>query len=132
MDRSNDVPGSAFQDWRFPHINFGVIMRAFWNRRSTHRHSIRARLRWEGVGSHARGEGLTNNISTRGVYFLGDRRMTVGQPIQLTMALKRQSISVGGHGVVVRVEPRDGGYGVGVWLDELSPLPDAPRDDSKG
>lgn len=67
---------------------------------------------------------MTENISTRGVYFLGDRPMAVGQPIRLTMTLERRSISVRGDGVVVRVEPRAGGYGVGVSLEEVSPLPD--------
>src|SRR2546422_6800436 len=76
------------------------------NRRGVHRYSIRAPLRWEGVESRDRGEGLTENISTRGVYFLGDRPMAVGQPIRLTMTLERRSVSVGGSGVVVRVEPR--------------------------
>ncbi len=103
---------------------FRVMMGACSNRRGVHRYSIRARVRWKGVESRDRGEGLTENISTRGVYFLGDRRMAVGQPIRLTMTLQRRSISVGGDGVVVRVEPRDGRYGVGVWLEELSPLPD--------
>ena len=104
---------------------FRVIMGACSNRRGVHRYSIRARLLWEGVGSRDRGEGLTENISTRGVYFLGDRPMAVGQPIRLMMTLERRAISVGGNGVVVRVEPRNSGYGVGVWLEEVSPLPDA-------
>src|SRR2546422_8188178 len=69
------------------------------NRRGVHRYSIRAPLRWEGVESRDRGEGLTENISTRGVYFLGDRPMAVGQPIRLTMTLERRSVSVGGSGV---------------------------------
>ena len=98
-------------------------MRAFSNRRGEHRYSISARLRWEGVEHRDRGEGLTEDISTCGVYFRGDRRLAVGQPIQLTMILERHSISVGGDGVVVHVEPREGGYGVGVWLESL--LPDA-------
>jgi len=51
--------------------------------------------------------------------------VTAGQPIRLTMTLERRSVSVGGSGVVVRVEPRTSGYGVGVWLEEVSPLPDA-------
>jgi hypothetical protein len=106
-------------------------MRRFSNRRGVHRYSISAPLRWEGVGSRDRGDGLTENISTRGVYFQGIRRMAVGQPIRLIMTLQRRSISVGGDGVVVRVEPRDGGYGVGVWLEELSPLPGALCDHSK-
>lgn len=110
---------------------YRVIVGALSNRRDAPRYSIKARLRWQGVVGRDRGEGLTENISTRGVYFLGDRRMAVGQPIRLTMTLQRQSISVGSDGVVVRVEPRDGGYGVGVWLEELSPLPDALCDDSK-
>src|SRR5438445_115898 len=63
------------------------------NRRGVHRYSIRAPLRWEGVESRDRGEGLTENISTRGVYFLGDRPMAVGQPIRLTMTLERRSVS---------------------------------------
>ena len=104
---------------------FRVIMGACSNRRGVHRYSIRAPLRWEGVESRDRGEGLTENISTRGVYFLGDRPMAVGQPIRLTMTLERRSVSVGGSGVVVRVEPRTSGYGVGVWLEEVLPLPDA-------
>ena len=55
----------------------------------------------------------------------------MGQPIQLTMTLERHSISVGGDGVVGHVEPREGGYGVGVWLEELSLLPDALCGDLK-
>src|SRR2546426_12722143 len=97
------------------------------NRRGVHRYSIRAPLRWEGVESRDRGEGLTENISTRGVYFVGDRPMAVGQPIRLTMTLERRSGSVAGSGVVVRVEPRPRGYGVGVWLEGVVPPPDAPR-----
>ena len=104
---------------------FRVIMGACSNRRGVHRYSIRAPLHWEGVESRDCGEGLTENISTRGVYFLGDRPMAVGQPTRLTMTLERRSVSVGGSGVVVRVEPRPSGYGVGVWLEEVSPLPDA-------
>ena len=93
------------------------------DRRAADRYSICVRLRWESVGHRDCGEGLTENISTRGVYFQGDRRLAVGQPIRLTMTLQRRSICVGGDGVVVRVEPREGGYGVGVWLESL--LPDA-------
>src|SRR3989442_3684806 len=100
-------------------------MGAISNRRGVHRYPISARLCWQGVGSRDRGEGLTENISTHGVYFLGDRRMAVGQPIRLTMTLPRQSISVGADGVVVRVEPRNSGYGVAVWLQQGSPRPDA-------
>ena len=47
------------------------------------------------------------------------------------MTLQRLSICVGGDGVVVRVEPREGGYGVGVLLEALSPLPDALCVDSQ-
>jgi len=101
------------------------------DRRAADRYSISARLRWESVGHPDCGEGLTENISTRGVYFQGDRRLAVGQPIRLTMTLQRRSICVGGDGVVVRVEPREGGYGVGVWLEELLPLPDALCVDSQ-
>ena len=68
---------------------------------------------------------MTANIGTRGVYFQGERRLAEGQPIRLTMTLRRRAICVGGDGVVVRVEPREGGYGVGVRLEELLPLPDA-------
>src|SRR5437867_1566356 len=89
------------------------------NRRGVQRYSIRAPLRWEGVEGRDCGEGLTENISTRGVYFLGDRPMAVGQPIRLTMTLERRSVSVGGSGVVVRVEPRPSGYGVGVWPQQV-------------
>src|SRR2546430_16582938 len=96
------------------------------NRRGVHRYSIRAPLRWEGVESRDCGEGLTENISTRGVYFLGDRPMAVGQPIRLTMTLERRSVSVGGSGVVVRVEPRPRGDGAGVWVAGGFPLPAAP------
>jgi len=95
------------------------------DRRAAGRYSISARLRWESVGQRDRGEGVTENISTRGVYFQSDRRLAAGQPIRLTMTLQRLSICVGGDGVVVRVEPHEGGYGVGVSLEELSPLPDA-------
>src|SRR5207244_11780605 len=95
------------------------------NRRGVHRYSIRAPLRWEGVESRDRGEGLTENISTRGVYFLGDRPMAVGQPVRLTMTLERRSVSVGGIGVVVRAEARPNAYRVGVWRGELSPRRDA-------
>src|SRR2546429_9379944 len=97
------------------------------NRRGVHRYSIRAPLRWEGVESRDRGEGLTENISTRGVYFLGDRPMAVGQPIRLTMTLERRSVSVGGSGVGVRVGPRTRGYCVGLWLEGGAPLPHALR-----
>ena len=83
---------------------FRVIMGACSNRRGVHRYSIRAPLRWEGVESRDRGEGLTENISTRGVYFLGDRPMAVGQ-----------SVLVNGSS----------SNGVGVWLEEVLPLPDA-------
>src|SRR3989442_15644376 len=96
------------------------------NRRGVHRYSIRAPLRWEGVESRDRGEGLTENISTRGVYFVGDRPMAVGQPIRLTMTLERRSVSVGGSGVGGRVEPRTTGYGAGVWLGGGVPLPHGP------
>jgi len=65
------------------------------------------------------------------VYFQSDRRLAEGLPIRLTMTLQRLSICVGGDGVVVRVEPREGSYGVGVWLKALSPLPDALRVDSQ-
>ena len=68
---------------------------------------------------------MTANIGTRGVYFQGERCLAEGQPIRLTMTLRRRSICVGGDGVVVRVEPRESGYGVGVWLEELLPLPDS-------
>src|SRR5205809_7464839 len=95
------------------------------NRRGVHRYSIRAPLRWEGVESRDRGEGLTENISTRGVYFLGDRPMAGGQPFRLTMTLERGSVSVGGRGVVVRVERRTRCYGVGVGVGGGSALRDA-------
>ena len=95
------------------------------DRRGADRYSISARLRWESVGHRDSGKGLTRNISTRGVYFQGERRLAVGQPIRLTMTLERRSICLGGDGVVVRVEPREGGYGVGTWIEELLPLPDA-------
>ena len=101
------------------------------DRRTADRYSISARLRWESVGHPDRGEGLTENISTRGVYFRGERRLAVGQPIQLTMTLQRRSMCVGADAVVVRVEPREGGYGVGVWLEGLAPLPDARCVDSQ-
>ena len=68
------------------------------DRRAAARYSINARLHWERVGRRDCGEGLTENIS----------------PIRLTMTLQRLSICVGGDGVVVRVEPREGSYGVGV------------------
>ena len=93
------------------------------DRRAAARYSINARLHWERVGRRDGGEGLTENISTCGVYFQGERCLAVGQPIRLTMTLQRRSICVGGDGVVVRVEPREGGYGVGVWLEGLLPLP---------
>ena len=100
-------------------------------RRGADRYPITARLRWESVGHRDCGEGLTANIGTRGVYFQGERRLAEGQPIRLTMTLRRRAICVGGDGVVVRVEPREGSYGVGVWLKALSPLPDALRVDSQ-
>ena len=101
------------------------------DRRAAGRYSISARLRWESVGHRDCGEGLTENISTLGVYFHGERHLAVGEPIRLTLTLQRRSICVGGDGVVVRVEPREGSYGVGVWLKALSPLPDALRVDSQ-
>src|SRR2546426_9801314 len=97
------------------------------NRRGVHRYSIRAPLRWEGVESRDRGEGLTENISTRGVYFLGDRPMAVGQPIRLTMTLERRWVSVGGSGVVVRGGTRPRVYVVGVVREEVSPARVAAR-----
>lgn len=95
------------------------------DRRSADRYSISSRLRWASVGDRESGQGSTRNVSTRGVYFQSDRRLAVGQPIRLTMALARRSVCLGGDGVVVRVEPGAGGYGIGVWLEELLPLPDA-------
>jgi len=78
------------------------------DRRAAARYSINARLHWERVERRDCGEGLTENISTCGVYFQGERCLAVGQPIRLTMTLRRRSICVGGDGVVVRVEPREG------------------------
>ena len=101
------------------------------DRRAADRYSINARLRWESVGHRDCGEGLTENISTLGVYFQGERHLAVGQPIRLTLTLQRRSICVGGDGVVVRVEPREGCYGVGVRLEGLLPLPDALCADSQ-
>ena len=101
------------------------------DRRAAGRYSISARLRWESVGHRDCGEGLTENISTLGVYFHGERPLAVGEPIRLTLTLQRRSICVGGDGVVVRVEPREGCYGVGVRLEGLLPLPDALCADSQ-
>ena len=101
------------------------------DRRAAGRYSISARLRWESVGHRDCGEGLTENISTLGVYFHGERHLAVGEPIRLTLTLQRRSICVGGDGVVVRVEPREGCYGVGVRLEGLLPLPDALCADSQ-
>ena len=101
------------------------------DRRAAGRYSISARLRWESVGHRDCGAGLTENISTLGVYFQGERHLAVGEPIRLTLTLRRRSICVGGDGVVVRVEPREGCYGVGVRLEGLLPLPDALCADSQ-
>jgi len=87
-------------------------------RRAAPRYPIVAPLAWE------HGEGVSENLSTSGIYVVAEQRLAPGEPVRLTMTLPWHGIPVTGHGVVVRVEPRDGRYGVAVRLDSLMPVPD--------
>ena len=86
------------------------------DKREAQRYTIAGAVSWQG------GDGLTENVSTSGIYFVTRRRLQVGQSVQLTVTLPRQLISVIAKGAVVRVEPRGAGFGVGVRLVELWPL----------
>ena len=87
-------------------------------RRAAPRYLIVAPLAWE------HGEGVSEDLSTSGIYVVAAQRLAPGEPVRLTVTLPWHGIPVTGHGVVVRVEPRDGRYGVAVRLDSLMPVPD--------
>ena len=87
-------------------------------KRQAHRYPIAAAVRWEG------GDGVTENISGSGVYFVTPQSLVVDEPIRLTLILPRESIPLTAHGRVVRIERRDEGSGVAARLDEIWPAPD--------
>jgi len=79
------------------------------------RYEITAPVVWD------QGDGLTENLSTAGVYFVTGKPLEAGQPLRLTMTLPLQATMIIGEGVVLRVDSRDDGYGVAVRLDSLLP-----------
>ena len=85
------------------------------DRRCASRYEIAVPVVWDG------GEGLTENLSTAGVYFVTGKHLDPGQSMRLTIMLPRQQSRVVGDGVVVRVELIQSGYGVAVRLESLMP-----------
>lgn len=87
-------------------------------KRRARRYPITAPVAWES------GDGITQNVSTCGVYFLTAQPFKPGQPVELTVTLPRQAIPVRGQGTVVRVDnSKNGRFGVGVRFDLIEPLP---------
>lgn len=84
-------------------------------RRGVSRYEITAPVVWD------HGDGLTENLSTAGVYFSTGKRLEPGQPLRLTVTLPLQAAVIVGEGVVLRVELRDEGYGVAARFDSLMP-----------
>ena len=86
-------------------------------KRQAQRYPIAAAVRWEG------GEGVTENISGSGVYFVTPQRLELDESVRLTLILPRESIPLTAHGTVVRIERKGEGAGVAAHLDEIWPLP---------
>jgi Tfp pilus assembly protein PilZ len=60
------------------------------------------------------GNGITCNISTSGIFFETERAYAIGEPIQLSLHFEHETLQCEAR--VVRVEPRNGQFGVAVEL----------------
>src|SRR5262245_44930489 len=60
------------------------------------------------------GAGMTRDISTSGIFFETDRAYAIGATIQLSLHFEHESLQCKAR--VVRVEPRNGQFGVAVQL----------------
>ena len=85
-------------------------------RRGASRYPIAAPVAWD------QGQGLTENLSTTGVFLVTTKAVVPGQVLRLALSLPREATPLIAHGVVVRVELHRDGYGVGVRLESLMPV----------
>lgn len=62
--------------------------------------------------------GLTRDVSANGLSFEFAGRLEAGSTIELSIALPDDDrpMRLKAQGLVVRVEPRGAGYGVGIWM----------------
>ena len=70
------------------------------------------------------GKGVTRDISTKGVYFETDQPLSVGEPVEFSMAMlyavAGSSVRLRCQGTVLRVEPTSSGIGVAAALTSHS------------
>jgi hypothetical protein len=60
------------------------------------------------------GTGTTCDISTSGIFFETERAYAIGETIRLSLSFEQETLQCEGR--VVRVEPRNGQFGVAVEL----------------
>jgi Tfp pilus assembly protein PilZ len=60
------------------------------------------------------GIGITRDISTSGIFFETERAYSIGETIRLSLHFEHESLQCEAR--VVRVEPRNGQFGVAVEL----------------
>ena len=85
-------------------------------RRQAPRYAIAAPIAWR------YGDGLSENVSTSGIFFATPKPLVPGEPLRFSVMLPRQTTALVGDGIVVRVERRADGYGVGLRLISLMPV----------
>jgi PilZ domain len=80
----------------------------FEERRRGQRFKLALRVQWND------GTGITRDISTSGIFFETESAYSIGETIQLSLHFEHETLQCEAR--VVRVEPRNGQFGVAVEL----------------
>ncbi|HEX9024268.1 MAG TPA: PilZ domain-containing protein [Geobacteraceae bacterium] len=91
--------------------------------RTTLRASLEARVRFTAIGGVSfepiSGEGVVQNLSTGGLCFVTDKRLTPGEVVELTFSANGETFLF--RGEIVRSGESGGGYMAGVRFDAGHP-----------